>query len=130
MVSLKSSNMFLAFNIQFLFNLLHEKVICVGTWHGAHASGVGACIPRYGTLEPFLIPGEDEVFGLDGPPCLIRFLVVVSGLLNPLLCIEQENWVLWHKVEIVDDDRVYPTFIIFNSIFNCTLYSDINHHTY
>ena len=48
-------------------------------------SGVGACGIRYGTLVTILVTVNDAVFGIGGAQCTIRFWVVVSGLLMPLL---------------------------------------------
>ena len=88
--------------VQFLFNLCNENAICVGTWHRAYVYGVSACVPRYGALVPFLVPVED-------------------------VWQEQENWGFQSVVDIVYDDGVYLTFIIFSLPFNPNLYSNLDH---
>ena len=84
--------MLLVFTVQVLFNFFHDNVIFVGPWREEYASGVVACLPRYGKLVPFLVPVEDTVLGLGVAPCSIRFCRVVVGLLSPLLWQEQGNW--------------------------------------
>ena len=76
--------MLLVFTVQVLFNFFHDNVIFVGPWREEYASGVVACLPRYGKLVPFLVPVYDAVLGIGVAPCPIRFWVVVSGLLIPL----------------------------------------------
>ena len=120
-------HMFLVFNVQVLFNCCYEYVISVGTWRGVYTSGVVACVPRHVTLVSFLVPVEDSVFGLDGSEYPIRFWMVVSGLLRPLLCLDQENWGFQQIVDLVDDDRVYLNVIVFDFSFDRTLSSDLDH---
>ena len=118
--------MLLVFTVQVLYNCFCENVIYVSTWCLAYASVFGACIQRYGKLLPLLGPVEYAVISLGGSPYSIRFYMVVSGLLIPLLWQEKLNWVFSHIIHLVDDYGVYLTIIIFNLTIHHNLSSDLD----
>ena len=89
-----------------------------------YASVFGAHILRYSVPVALLVPLEDTVFGIGGASCPIRFWMVVRGLLIPLLWKDQENWGFGYVVDVVDDHGFYLTIIVFNILFNSTLYAD------
>ena len=52
--------------------------------------------------------------------------MILSGLLIPLLWREQENWGFWLIIDLINDDGMYMTVIIFNILFDRTLYSGLD----
>ena len=67
------------------------------------------------------------MFGLGGAPCPIRFQMVVSYFLTPILWKNQKNWGLCNIADLVDDAGVYLTLIVFNIKFQYTLSYDLDH---
>ena len=117
--------MYLLFSIKLVFHIWCKDAVVVGNGVWPYPFCVGDRVTWYSTSLLFLIPVESVVLVLGGSPYAVEFWMVVGSLLGPLMWIYIANRGFMYAVQIVGDDGINISIVVFNLPFYCAFVPDL-----